>query len=422
MGWASAFNPTSPISATLRIALNHRSESVAFYEQRFYNKNMDQIRKLALLSENMDVEEGEAVVDLKRDKHQINQRPLVTHAKLPNGKTIPLLKSMITSACENNCNYCAFRAGRDCRRAAFTPDEMAETYIQLHQKNVAKGLFLSSGITGGGARIQDKIIDTAAILRTKLNYEGYMHLKIMPGAEYDQIVSLMRYADRVSINLEAPNAGRLTTLAPKKEFHEALYQRLMWVAEIRKEQSAQHAWKGKWPSITTQFVVGPSGETDAELLKTSVFLIKKLHLARIYFMSFRPVAGTPLENRAPEDPVRGFRLYQSSFLIRDYGFGFEDFMFLPDGNMQLDKDPKQVWAECNLKEQPLEINHASQAELLRVPGIGPKRAQLIMQYRRRNLICSEGDLKRLQIPLEKAGQYLLLNGKRAIHQLPLFPV
>jgi predicted DNA-binding helix-hairpin-helix protein len=383
---------------------------------------MDQFQKLSLLSENMDVEEGENLITVLPEHNDNKPQPIISHAKLPNGRSMPLLKSMITSVCENNCKYCAFRAGRDCQRASFTPDEMADTFNQLNKKNIAQGLFLSSGIAGGSVRIQDKIIDTAAILRKKLNYKGYLHLKIMPGAEYSQIESLMQYADRVSINLEAPNRERLSSLAPKKDFHDALYLRLLWATEIQKKLKSFGNLMGKSPSITTQFVVGPSGESDYELLKTSVLLLNTFHLARIYFMTFRPVFDTPLAETEPEDPLRGHRLYQSSFLMRDYGFGFEDFVFLPNGNLRLDKDPKQIWADNNLTEKPVEINRASRNDLLRIPGIGPKRVKLITEYRQKNLIRSEYDLKTLGIPLEKAGKYLLLNGKRVVHQLPLFAV
>ena len=378
---------------------------------------MDQFQKLTLLSENLDVEEGDSLINCSpKNKPQ----PTISYAKLPNGKSMPLLKSMITSVCENNCYYCAFRAGRDCQRASFTPDEMADTFTKLNNKNIAKGLFLSSGIAGSSVRIQDKIIDTAAILRKKLNYQGYMHLKIMPGAEFSQIENLMLYADRVSINLEAPNRERLSSLAPKKDFYDALYLRLSWAAQIRDKLMSFGSKRGKSPSITTQFVVGPSGESDYELLKTSVFLINTFRLARIYFMTFRPVLGTPLAETAPEDPLRGHRLYQSSFLMRDYGFHFEDFAFLPNGNLRLDRDPKQIWAEINLSESPLEINRASRSELLRIPGIGPKRVKFITEYRQKNLIRTEEDLKKLGIPIEKSGKYMLLNGRRALQQLPLF--
>ncbi len=126
-------------------------------------------------------------------------------AALPNGKRVPLLKSLLTSACERNCYYCPFRAGRDTRRVTFKPDELAEPVVQLTDNRVIQGAFISSGIAGGGLRTQDRLMDTAEILRHKLQYRGYLHLKIMPGAEQAQIERAMQLADRVSVNLEAPN-------------------------------------------------------------------------------------------------------------------------------------------------------------------------------------------------------------------------
>jgi len=381
---------------------------------------MDKIQKLSLLSENMDVEDGENLANSLTNcpsKSTLEKHPMITYAKMSGGKTIPLLKSVITSVCERNCNYCAFRAGRDFRRASFTPSEMAETYLDLYQKNIAKGLFLSSGIAGGGVKIQDKIIETAEILRTKKNYQGYLHLKIMPGAEFDQIEKLMLWADRVSINLEAPNPERLSFLAPKKIFGEELFSRLKWVDSIRNRENPIKNWKQKWPSLTTQLVVGPSGENDIEILKTSEFLLNNFHLSRIYYMTFSPVEGTPFENLPAENPMRGHRLYQASFLMRDYGFTFEDLFFNEKGHLSLESDPKQSWAETNLRGNPLEINKASKEELLRIPGIGPKRVELIANYRKKQKINSESDLKNLGIPIEKVSEFLLLDGKHPFHQL-----
>jgi predicted DNA-binding helix-hairpin-helix protein len=278
-------------------------------------------------------------------------------------------------------------------------------------------LFLSSGIAGGCVRIQDKIIDTAEILRTKKKFNGYLHLKIMPGAEFDQIMRLMKWADRVSINLEAPNPERLEILAPLKNFGEELFSRLKWVDTIRRNKDPRQNWKQKWPTVTTQLVVGPSGENDIEILKASDYLIKNFHLARIYYMTFSPVKGTPFENLPAENPARGQRLYQASFLLRDYGYSFEDFLFNQNGNLDLNCDPKKYWAEINLKENPIEINRASKNELLRIPGIGPKRVELIARYRRNNVIQSENDLKMLGISIGRVGQYILLNGRIPNHQL-----
>jgi predicted DNA-binding helix-hairpin-helix protein len=381
---------------------------------------MDRFKKLNLLSENMDAEEGESLeTSLMNcpEKSTVENHPLVTYAKMSGGKTLPILKSMITSVCERNCKYCSFRSARDFQRATFTPDEMASTFLDLYQKNFAKGLFLSSGIAGGGVRIQEKIIDTAEILRTKKKFDGYLHMKIMPGAEYDQIKQLMKYADRVSINLEAPNPERLKSIAPLKNFGEELFSRLKWVDTIRKNHDPKQNWRQKWPSLTTQMVIGPSGENDVEILKASDYLIQNFHLARIYYMTFSPVMNTPLENFPAENPIRGHRLYQASFLLRDYGFTFEDFAFDQRGRLDLDVDPKKFWAETNLKGNPIEVNRASREELLRIPGIGPKKVEMIARYRKRMKIQSEDDLKLLGISIESVAQYILLNGKTPIHQM-----
>ena len=166
--------------------------------------------------------------------HHTKFDPVISEAVMSGGQRIPLLKTFQTSSCERNCYYCPFRAGRDFHRATLKPDEMANSFIALNRAGIAKGIFLSSGIAGGSIRTQDQILATAEILRHKQNYSGYMHLKLMPGAERDQILHAMQLADRVSVNLEAPNTQRLAQLAPRKAFMDELIQPLRWVEEIRK--------------------------------------------------------------------------------------------------------------------------------------------------------------------------------------------
>ena len=157
----------------------------------------------------------------------------VSNVMTPKGPK-PVLKGMVTTACEKDCFYCPFRAGRgEMRRVTFTPDEMAAAFDRLQRAKMVDGIFMSSGIIKGGVRTQDKIIDTAEILRKKYAYRGYIHLKIMPGAEYDQVARAMQLADRVSINLEGPTPERLHALAPKKDFDGELFERLQWSARIR---------------------------------------------------------------------------------------------------------------------------------------------------------------------------------------------
>jgi predicted DNA-binding helix-hairpin-helix protein len=142
---------------------------------------------------------------------------------MPGGKTIALLKTMLTSACERDCYYCPFRAGRDYRRATFKPEEMARTFNELQRSRIAEGLFLSSGVAGGGVRTQDRLIDTIDVLRNKLNYRGYVHLKIMPGTERDQVLRAMQLSDRISVNLEAPNSRRLAASPAKSSRNAAAF-------------------------------------------------------------------------------------------------------------------------------------------------------------------------------------------------------
>ncbi|HUX75120.1 MAG TPA: radical SAM protein [Anaerolineae bacterium] len=380
---------------------------------------MDALGKLKLLGPPTCFEPAEEVVGSRRPPPRQTDDDLagaIHNAVMPGGKRIALLKTMLTSACERNCAYCAFRQGRDFRRATFFPDELSRLFIQLHQRGIAEGIFLSSGIAGGSPCTQDRLIATAEILRQRCGFRGYIHLKIMPGAERDQIRAAMRLADRVSVNLEAPNTERLARLAPLKVFAEELLQRLRWIEEIRRETP------DRWPSSTTQFVVGAAGESDVELLTTTEFLHRQVGLARAYFSRFTPVPDTPLEAHPPTPPLREHRLYQSSFLLRDYGFDVEELPFDGEGNLPLDSDPKLAWARRHLVHAPVEVNTADRRDLLRVPGIGPTGAERVLRERRRGRLRDLSELRKLGIVAQRAAPFVLLDGHRPAHQLPLWPV
>jgi predicted DNA-binding helix-hairpin-helix protein len=310
--------------------------------------------------------------------------------------------------------------GRDFRRATFKPQEFANVFMELNRKGIAEGTFLSSGIAGGGMRTQDQLLDTADILRNKLGFRGYVHLKIMPGAEKAQVERAMQLADRVSINLEAPNTDRLAKLAPHKQFLDELLQPLRWIEEIRKSQPAYKGWNGRWPSTTTQFVVGGADESDLELLTTISWLNKNVRLKRAYFSAFNPIVDTPLENKTATEPLREHRLYQASFLLRDYGFEVEDLPFMDNGLLPLHSDPKLAWAQLNLKEMPIEINRAERHDLIRIPGIGPKSAEAIINARRMNNLKDLSSLQKMGIYVQCAAPYILINGRKAAQQLSLF--
>ena len=377
---------------------------------------MEPIEKLKLLSDASRIEKGEdgGCSDQKGRYNGI----ILTHARLPNGKTTTLLKSLLTSVCENDCMYCPLRAGRDFRRTTFQPDEFAQMAVNLTKAGLIQGVFLSSGVAGGGIRTQDRLIASAEILRWKMGYQGYIHLKIMPGAEFDQVLASMQVADRVSINLEAPNENRLSTLAPKKDFDHELMTVIRIVNQIRTTIPPANAWRNKWPSCCTQFVVGGADESDRELLSTSQSLHRKYGLLRIYYSALTPHTGTPFAHHAPIPKQREQRLYQADYLIRDYGFSEAELAFDNQGMLPLEKDPKRVWADKNLLHTPVEINTASRELLLRIPGIGLKAAAKVIDKRKIHTFTTLSMLKRIGIQSDRVKNYVILNGKRPAFQLP----
>jgi predicted DNA-binding helix-hairpin-helix protein len=377
-------------------------------------KSPNTLEKLELMGDSTHFEPaGDQPASEARPRRPSNVLPCVTNVSTPTGAK-PIMKTMMTTACERNCYYCPFRAGRGkTQRVTFKPDEMASTFDQLQSSGIAQGLFLSSGIIKGSVTTQDKILDTVEIIRQKYNYKGYVHLKIMPGAEYDQLYRAMQLADRVSINLEGPTQERLTALAPKKDFEGELLQRLAWAYQIR--QSGIRA------STVTQFVVGAVGDTDLELLSLSEHLYRQMGISRAYYSGFGPVMDTPFENLNPTLPVRELRLYQSSFLLRDYGWNVEELPFEDDGNLRLDVDPKRAWADVYLRQKPLDVMRADRADLMRIPGIGPKGADAILCTRRKARLTDLTQLRAIGIRApEQAAPYILLDGRRPPIQLSLF--
>lgn len=377
---------------------------------------VDSYEKLQLLSSQMHLEPAEdlACVPLSERKQD---KISVSSAVLPNGKRISLLKSQLSTVCERNCNYCPFRAGRDFQRASFRPEEFAKIFMSLYRAKIAEGIFISSGIAKNSVFTQDKLIETAEILRNIHHFRGYIHLKIMPGAEFAQVERAMQLADRVSINLEGPNTKRLEKLAPKKHFIEELVQPLKWIDQIRHTQPAHKGWDGHWPSSVTQFVISAVGETDLELLSTTEYLYNQVQLKRTYFSSFNPIPDTPLENIPPGSPLREHRLYEASFLLRDYGFYLEEMPFGKDGHLPQDVDPKMAWAQQNLINHPLEINKVDKNELLRIPGIGPKSVRSILSVRTKKTIRHIEELRSFGVNVNRASQYILINGKSPARQL-----
>jgi predicted DNA-binding helix-hairpin-helix protein len=326
-------------------------------------------------------------------------------AALPDGRKILLLKTLLTNACQNDCYYCPTRASAAIRHVTFAPEEMARIFVEMLRRGKVQGLFLSSGIAGGALRTMDRLLSTAEIVRNRYGFKGYLHLKIMPGAEHSQVEAAVRLADRVSLNLEAPSAPRLARIAGKKDFEDDLLGRMRWVKQLADYGLATPAGQ------TTQFVVGAADESDQELLTTTDGLYRQVGLRRAYFSAFQPVRGTPLEDHPPTPVLREHRLYQADFLFRQYGFQPEELIFDRQGHLPLSTDPKLLWAQHHPEWFPLEVNSASREQLLRIPGIGPRAAGRLVTMRREGRLRSLEVLKAAGAVMTRAAPYVLLDGR-----------
>jgi predicted DNA-binding helix-hairpin-helix protein len=362
-------------------------------------------------------EASDEVTDVPATESIKHATGLIYNSKQEGGGTTRLFKVLQTNACRYSCKYCFTSCAIRRKRTTFKPDELATTFITLRQEKRVDGLFLSSGIVPDANTTMEKMLATVERLRLREGYTGYIHLKLIPGADFEYIERAVELADRVSLNLEAPNQARLNDLAPDKEFAGNMWGRLAWAAELMRRARAEGRRAAR--SLTTQFVVGAVGESDRELLDTVDRAHRELDLKRAYFSAFHPIERSPFSELPAEDPTRAFRLYQADFMLRDYGFNAAELPFDDHGLLPRDKTPKQAWAERNLHE-PIEINRAPRHKLLKIPGIGPRSADRIIAARRETKLRDMAQLKALGVTVSWSVPYILLDGRRAPQQLPLW--
>ena len=331
----------------------------------------------------------------------------IRRAAVPGGGSVPLFKVLLTNVCINDCAYCANRVGRDSPRFSFQPDELAKLFMELHTKRLVQGLFLTSGIAGNPSRTQEAMIKTVEILRHYYGFEGYIHLKILPGAPFDCVEEGCKLASRVSLNMEAPTTEHLARLSAKKNLYRDIVERMRWIKQLMATEE-RLVPSGQ----TTQFVVGAAGETDRDILRTTGALYREMELRRVYFSAFRPVRGSPLERLSPASPKREHRLYQADWLLRVYGFSPQEIELAlgERGNLPLTKDPKLVIAQKQPWLFPVDVNRASYDELLRVPGIGHLSARRIIEARSEHSIFSLEQLKKMRVVTEQAAPFIWFQG------------
>jgi len=347
--------------------------------------------------------------------HKITQKSVyggISYVSTPHGN-LPILKIMQTNICKFNCMYCANRQDSNLQRTYIQPDDLAKVFMKMYESNLVKGLFLTSGINNNPEWTMSKMLDTVTILRKKYQFNGYIHLKILPGVSDEAIHQAYSLATRISINLESSKEEFLRIIAPEK----SILQTSLPVLKII-NSNYERIKKDKLliGGITTQFVVGANNddsnyETDMDIIRSSEWLYKKMNLRRAYYSGFNPIKGTPLENKNPESPIRINRLYQADFLLRFYGFNLNDLSFDQKGNLSKETDPKTLYAKNHIDLFPIEINTAPYEMLINVPGIGIRSAKKIIERRKISKITDISTLKQLGIYTKKVENYLLLNGR-----------
>lgn len=371
---------------------------------------MDTIEKLKILSEDSQYDLACACGTNKDDRRKRGlDGKWLYPVTLPQGGYSILLKTLLSNACLNDCKYCPLRSDSNINRCTLHPEEVANVFMEYLRKKKVFGLFLSSGVIGSPDYTMDKINAAARILRYKHNFKGYIHLKIIPGASDAAIEDSVSLANAVSLNIETPGKKRFEILSRKKDYANDIIRPLKLISKL-----TQKGMKYGRVKCTTQFIVGASNEADSEIIQYILKLYEKLKLQRAYFSAYQKGLGhpdIPGERQILSNPndilMREHRLYQTDYLIRQYGFKSDDIIFDQNGNLRLDKDPKELWSERHPEIYPVRINKADKELLLRIPGIGPKTAAMILKMRRfRNIVRLE-DIGLKGKIVQKASRYVV---------------
>ncbi|MCU0918049.1 MAG: radical SAM protein [Planctomycetes bacterium] len=362
---------------------------------------------------------------------------------LPNGGKSVLFKTLLSNVCTNDCKYCPLRQDQDIRRCSLSPEETAATFLDYQAQKKVFGLFLTSGVIGTPDATMERLNTTARLLRRRHQFKGYIHLKVIPGASRAAIEDAISLASAVSLNIETPGAANLARLSSRKDYLRDIIEPIKLISGLTAQGS-----KFEKVKQTTQFVVGPAGESDREIVKYMWGLYDRLRLHRIYFSAYQKGLGdaslpaeqpggggagvspshrgqdardteergqgaptTEFRAGEPQDAlaasfVREHRLYQVDFLMRRYGFRDSDILFDTRGNLSLTSDPKEVWASNHPEFFPVDVNRGTRTELLRVPGLGPVTVQRLLQVRRTHRLERLGEIGPMGARLRRAEPYL----------------
>ena len=335
----------------------------------------------------------------------------ICHSFADDGRCISLLKVMLTNYCMYDCAYCINRRTNDIKRATLSVSELEEITMEFYRRNYIEGLFLSSGVVRNPDYTMERLTAIVRDLRTVHRFNGYIHLKTIPGASQELLQEAGRYADRMSVNIEIPKEESLKALAPEKD-HKSIFlpmsQIQQGVLENKEDRKKfRHAPRFVPAGQSTQMIVGATKESDLDILKMSNAMYKQPSMRRVYYSGY--VRVNTYDPRLPvlQQPplVRVIRLYQADWLMRFYHFNVDEIVDDKHTHLDLDVDPKLGWALRHPEFFPVDINKASYEDILRVPGIGVKSAVLIVNSRRFNRITSY-HLKKMGVVMKKAKYFI----------------
>ena len=307
-----------------------------------------------------------------------------------------------------DCAFCPNSHWVPRKRYAFKVDELARIFMELHSRHTVDGLFLSSGVAGTGSKTTERLVKVVEIIRQKYGFKGYIHMKVMPGTEYQYVEAAYRLGTRLSVNIETPTAEMMRKLSAMKDLERDILAPMRWIDNLTRSDS--HGAVGQ----VTQLVVGAADESDSDILKRVDQLYTDWNLKRVYYSPFRPIRHTPLEEHPATPAIRGHRLYQMDWLRRVYRFPTEELnlAFDKSGYLPLEHDPKTTIALENVEAFPIDVNAAGREQLLRVPGIGPVSAQRILRTRSGHSIDSWRDLQAMGVVRAWAWPFLAVPGHR----------
>ena len=347
-------------------------------------------------------------VSLNKENFTSRNLPGIYHARTQGGCQVPLFKVLMSNHCTSDCNYCINHCHNRFERIEFSPEELISVFLHYYQNHYAEGLFLSSGMPGDADVAMENMVEVARKLRLEYEYQGYIHLKVIPGASYDMIKRAMNLADRVSVNLESATRSGFQELTSTKDYHNDVLRRMKWIARLKKRHP-EMAPSGQ----STQIIVGANNETDQDVLKRAQWLHKNLNINLSYLSPFEPLKETPLSDHTKPEEKRSPRLYQAQFLLNSYGFSLEEIILDDEGFILLNEDPKLLWAKSHPEEFPVEVNEASFKQLMRIPGVGKKSAQRITDARGKGVKFNKmEELKNLGVVTKRAEPFIQLNHAR----------